>query len=214
MRLAPDDHVPPEALPAAQRSLVLDSAFASITGAFSGGVILVAFALALGANARQIGTLAAIPIVAQLAQLPATVLVERLRQRRKIGVLSITLARLIITALALIPFIPDRLEGLKWLMAAQIAMSVLNSMGGCALNSWLHHLIPQDRFGAFFARRLFWGTACACVATLAAGFMIEHLPMEDKIETYAVAFVLAGLAGFVSSWFIARTPEPVMPPTP
>lgn len=93
MRLAPVEHIPPEALPAARHSLVLDATIASITGAFSGGVILVAFALALGANARQMGVLAAIPIVAQLAQLPATVLVERVRQRRKIGVLSVTLSR-------------------------------------------------------------------------------------------------------------------------
>ena len=213
MRLAPVEHVPSEALPAAQRSLVLDSAFASVTGAFSGGVILVAFALALGANARQIGTLAAIPIVAQLAQLPATVLIERVRQRRKIGVLSITLARVLITAIALTPFIPDQLVGLKWLMGAQVAMSILNSVGGCAINSWLHHLIPREQFGAFFARRLFWGTASACAATLAAGFMIEHLPVDDRIQAYAVSFVLAGLAGFVSSWFIARVPEPVMPAT-
>jgi MFS family permease len=214
MRLAPDELVPAEALPAARSALVLDSAFASVTGAFSGGVILVAFALALGANARQIGTLAAIPIVAQLAQLPATVLIERVRQRRKIGVLSITLARVLITALALTPFIPDRSVGLAWLMAAQIAMSILNSVGGCAINSWLHHLVPREQFGVFFSRRLFWGTASACAATLAAGFMIEHLPLDDQVQAYAVSFVLAGLAGFASSWFIARVPEPMMPPTP
>lgn len=214
MRLAPVDHVPAEALPAAQRALVLDAALASITGAFSGGVILVAFALALGANARQIGTLAAIPIVAQLAQLPATVLIERVRQRRKVGVLSITLARVLITLIALTPFIPDRSVGLAWLMSAQVAMSVLNSVGGCAVNSWLHHLVPHDRLGAFFSRRLFWGTASACVATLAAGYMIEHLPVTEKAQAYAASFVLAGLAGFASSWFLARVPEPAMPPTP
>ena len=214
MRLAPVEHVPPEALPAARRSLVLDATFASLTGAFSGGVILVAFALALGANARQIGVLAAIPIVAQLAQLPATVLIERVRQRRKIGVLSVTLSRVLITAIALTPFVPDRLVGLQWLMAAQIAMSLLNSIGGCAINSWLHHLVPHEQLGTFFARRLFWGTASACIATLAAGFMAEHLPVDDKVHAYAVSFVLAGLAGFVSSWFLARTPEPMMLPTP
>jgi MFS family permease len=214
MRLAPDPHVPPEALPQARRMLVFDAAFASITGAFSGGVILVAFALALGANARQIGLLAAIPIVAQLAQLPATVLIERVRQRRKIGVLSITAARVLITSLALIPFVPDRAAALDWLIGAQIAMSILNSVGGCAVNSWLHHLVPHERLGAFFSRRLFWGTSGACVATLAAGFLIEHLPVADRIHAYAVSFVLGGAAGMASSWFLARAPEPTMQPTP
>ncbi len=212
MRLAPVDHVPLEALPAAQRTLVLDAALASVTGAFSGGVVLVAFALALGANAQQIGVLAAIPIFGQLAQLPATVLIERVRQRRKIGVLSITLARLLIASLALVPFLPDRNEAIDWLIAGQIAMSILNSVGGCAVNSWLHHLVPHDRLGGFFSRRLFWGTSAACAATLAAGFMIERLPAADKVHTYAISFVLGGLAGLASSWFLARTPEPAMPP--
>jgi MFS family permease len=210
MRLAPDPHVSPDALTAAQRLLVRDAAFASITGAFSGGVILVAFALALGADAQQIGLLAAIPVFAQLAQLPATVLIERIRQRRKIGVLSITVARLLIASIALTPFVPDRSEALDWLIAAQIAIAILNSVGGCAVNSWLHHLVPHDRLGAFFSRRLFWGTTSACVATLAAGFMIEHLPMADRVTTYALSFVLGGTAGLVSSWFLAHTPEPAM----
>jgi MFS family permease len=210
-RLAPSDHVDPAELPAAQRTLVLDSAWASVTGAFSGGVILVAFALALGANAQQIGMLAAIPIMAQLAQLPATLLIERVRQRRKIGVLTITTARLLITLFALIPFIPDRRTGLDVLISAQIVIAVLHAVGGCAVNSWLHHLIPHDRLGRFFSHRLFWGTASAAVATLAAGFLIEHLPFTERLHTFAVAFVIAGLAGFTSSYFLSRAPEPRMP---
>jgi MFS family permease len=217
LRLAPSDHVDPAELPAAQRTLVLDSAWASVTGAFSGGVILVAFALALGANAQQIGLLAAIPIMAQLAQLPATVLIERVRQRRKIGILAITTARVIITLFALIPFIPDERTGLEVLISAQIAIAILHAVGGCAVNSWLHHLVPNDRLGTFFSHRLFWGTAAAAVATLAAGLLIEHLPAllpsGEKIHAYAVTFVIAGLAGFASSYFLARAPEPRMPAT-
>jgi MFS family permease len=212
MPLAPVEQISADALRGAQRTLVLDSAFASVTGAFSGGVILAAFALALGANAQQIGLLAAIPIFAQLAQLPATVLIERVRQRRKIGVLAITVARLLIALVAMIPFIPDRMEALDWLIAAQIAISILNSVGGCAVNSWLHHLVPPDRLGVFFSRRLFWGTTSACAATLAAGFMIDHLPLADRVHTYAISFVLGGIAGLIGSYFLGRTPEPMMPP--
>jgi MFS family permease len=214
MRLAPVDEVPPEALPAAQRLLVRDAMFASVTGAFSGGVILVAFALALGANAQQIGLLAAIPIIAQLAQLPATVLIERIRQRRKIGVLTITTARVVIASFALIPFIPDHSTALDVLIVAQMAIAVLHAVGGCAVNSWLHHLVPRERLGDFFARRLFWSTTSACIATLAAGFMIEHLPLDNRVHTYALAFVLAGVAGLLSSYYLARAPEPRMQPDP
>jgi MFS family permease len=211
MHLAPVPTVPASALPAAQRTLVLDAAFASVTGAFYGGVILAAFALALGANARQIGLLAAVPTIAQLAQLPATVLIERLRQRRRLGVLTITAGRVLIASLAVLPFVPDQHDALRLLILMQIPISVLHSIGGCAVNSWLHQLVPHDILGRFFARRLLWGTAAASVATLVAGWLVEHLPVADRTHAYAVAFVLAGLAGFASSWFLARAPEPAMP---
>ena len=49
MRLHPEPTITPEALAAGQRSLVRDAAWASMTGALSGGVVLVAMALQLGA---------------------------------------------------------------------------------------------------------------------------------------------------------------------
>lgn len=214
MRLNPVDTVSAEDFPAARRSLVLDSTWASLTGAFSGGVILVAFALSLGANPQQIGLLAAIPLIAQLVQLPATLWIERVRQRRRIGVLTITAARVAIALLALLPFIPgepNQATALDILIGAQIVISVLNAAGGCAVNSWLHQLVPQAALGNFFARRLFWGTASAAVGTLAAGYLIENLPVVNRLHSYSVAFALAGVTGFLSSYFLARAPEPRMP---
>jgi MFS family permease len=93
--LAPLALVTPSQLAAGQRAPVRDLAWAGVTGAFCGGVILVAFALSLGATPLQVGVLAAIPFLAQAAQLPATVLIERLRQRRRIGVTAITAAPLL-----------------------------------------------------------------------------------------------------------------------
>ena len=211
MRLRPDDHISEDDLVEGRKSLVLDSAFASLTGALSGGVILVAFALALGAGPVVIGVLAAIPYLAQAAQLPAIAIIERVRQRRLIGVTTITAARVVILAAALIPFVPDRTLRLPLLIAAQIAICVLSSFGGCAVNSWLHQLVPRAALGAFFSGRLFWGTAVACVGTLVAGLVVDHPYGGDRLHVFALAFVGAGLAGFASSWFLARAPEPVMP---
>lgn len=210
MRLRPDPVVTPAALAAGEQALVMDSAWASLTGAFYSGVILVAFALALGANPMQIGLLAAIPFAAQASQLPATLLIDRVRQRRKIGVVVITAARVLILLLAAIAFVPDPDIGLTLLIAAQIVISVLHSTGACAVNSWLHQLIPREDLGRFFSRRLLWGTTVSCAGTLAAGALIEHLPLANPLQAYAVAFLVAGLAGFVSSHYLAKAPEPQM----
>ncbi|AEG93725.1 Candidate transporter [Ramlibacter tataouinensis TTB310] len=188
-----------------------DLAWASLAGSFSGGVILVAFALALGATPLQIGLLAAIPFIAQAAQLPATLLIERVRQRRRIGVLAVTAARVLILLTAVLPFLTEPSLALQLLIAAQLAIAALNAVGGCAVNSWLHQLIPPRELGSFFSRRLFFGTTLACIGTLAAGTLIDRVPAAASLQPYALVFALAALAGFVSSFYLGRAPEPVMP---
>jgi hypothetical protein len=185
--LEPVASVSPEELAAGQRALVRDLAWASMSGAFSGGVILVAFALALGAKPLHVGLLAAIPFIAQAAQLPATILVERFRQRRKIGVVTISAARLVVFAMAALPFLPGQDAALTALIVAQLMIAGLNAVGGCAVNSWLHQLIPHQELGNFFARRLFSGTALACVGTLAAGWIVDHASPGRPLHAYALA---------------------------
>ncbi len=216
--LHPVDHVSPADLQAGQHDLVRELAWASVSGAFSGGVILVAFALALGASALQVGLLAAIPFFTQVAQLPATVLIERTRQRRKLSVLTLTAARALVLLLAALPLLEDPPSPLTLLIAVYALIALLNAVGGCAINSWLHQLIPHTQLGHFFARRLFSGTTLACVGTLAAGLLVERAPFENRLHGYALAFLVGGVAGFVSSAFLARAPEPRMrdagPPGP
>jgi MFS family permease len=207
--LRPSPHVSASQLAAGQRHLVLDLGWASVSGAFSGGVILAAFALALSATPLQIGLLAAIPFMAQALQLPATLMIERVRQRRRIAVVTITAARVLTIAMAALPFLPVRGVALGGLLGAQVLIAALNAVGACAMSSWLHQLIPHEELGSFFARRLFSGTTFACVATLAAGALVDHWH-GDRLHAYGVAFAVAGLTGFVSSFHIARTPEPQM----
>src|SRR3954469_21237781 len=95
-RLRPDDVVTPDALARGKRAMVQDAAWASLVGALYGGVILVGFALELGASPFVIGLVGAIPFLSQLGQLPAIVVIERYRQRRKIAVFVVTAARLLI----------------------------------------------------------------------------------------------------------------------
>src|SRR5918994_3358651 len=90
-----------------KRAMVQDAAWASLVGALYGGVILVGFAVELGATPIVIGLLAAIPFLAQLAQLPAVLLIEKLRQRRRLALVVVSASRLIILSLALLPWVLD-----------------------------------------------------------------------------------------------------------
>lgn len=218
MRLAPDAEVTPQALQQGKRAMVQDAAWASLVGGLYGGVILVGFALELGASPLLIGLLASIPLLSQLAQVPALLLVERLRQRRKIAVLVVWAARALILSLGLLPFLPDRSIALWALVAAQIIITLFGAMAGCSINSWFHQLFAGQPLGALYAQRLFWSVVLAALGALVAGHIVEHWPLGERLHAYSINFALAGVAGFVGLYFLSRVPEPVMvrtgPPQP
>lgn len=210
MQLRPVSSLSADDLAGAERSLVADAAWASLAGAGSGGVVLAAFAIALGAGPLAIGLLAAIPIAAQAAQLPAIALIERMRERKRIAVVVLVVSRLALLALVAIPFVGERQRALVLLVAVQVVIAVFGSVGACAINSWLHQLIPSARLGPFFARRLLWGTLLGGVGALLAGQWIDRAPDSQGLHAYAWVFAAGALASFVSTYFLARVPEPRM----
>ena len=191
----------------ARRALAWDGAWANVVGVLTGGVLLVGFALALGAGPLTIGLLAAVPFFAQLAQLPAIRLIDRIRRRRRIAVAANTAARALVLAMAAIPFVGDVALGLGLLLAGTVITAVLGAVAVCAWNSWMHDLLPKEQLGRFFAQRLFWATAFALVAAPAGGFLVDHWPVSGQLTAYSALFVAAALAGFVSSYWLARVPE-------
>jgi MFS family permease len=210
MQLRPDPAISPSHIAAGKRALVRDAAWASLCGSLYGGVVLVAFAVALGAGPFTLGVLAAVPLISQASQLFGIALVERVRQRRKIVIVSVMIARTFILVLAFLPFVPYGGLHIPLLVTAQVAISALGSISGCALNSWLHQFLPAEGLGAFFAKRLFWATTIACVGTLVAGQVIDHLPVSNRLYAYAPVFAASALAGFISARYLVTVPEPQM----
>ena len=193
-----------------KRALVQDAAWASLVGALYGGVILTGFALELGASPITIGLLAAIPFLMQIMQLPAIVLIERVRQRRTVAVIVVAAARAIILSLALLPFLGDARLQLALLVGAQVLITFFGAFAGCSVNSWLHQLLAGQAIGRLYAHRLFWSTVLAALGALAAGQLVEHWTGSNRLHAYAVSFAAAGVAGFIGLAFLARVPEPVM----
>src|SRR3954469_5128278 len=67
------------------RLVLYDSLASEAMGTLTAGVFLVGYAVGLGASNVAIGVLAAVPFAVQFLQLPAVVLVERIRRRRAIA---------------------------------------------------------------------------------------------------------------------------------
>jgi MFS family permease/enamine deaminase RidA (YjgF/YER057c/UK114 family) len=180
---------------------------------------LVAFALALGANNYHIGILAAIPFLMQIVQIPAIGLVERIRRRKQIAVLSWFPAQLLWFPIALIPFfieVPSAaaISLLLWLLAGR---SLLAAVTNSAWNGWIRDLVPQTILGRFFSRRLLFAAMTAVVFTLGAAFFVDywhgHMPEEIAIFGYIYVILFGALfLGLASVLFMSLMPEPLMQP--
>jgi MFS family permease len=194
------------------RALLYDGAFSQIMATLTGGAILVAFALLLGASNTVIGLLAAIGPLTQLLQIPAIYLVDRTALRKALTVVSSLVSRVFWLVVAFIPWLVSRYQSVPVLLVCLFLYFGLGTIAGCAFNSWMRDFVPEKILGRFFGRRMAVATAVGAVLTLLAGVGIEigkrYVP-NDYLP-FSALFVLGGLAGLVGVYFLAQVPEPRM----
>ncbi|MBU4376003.1 MAG: MFS transporter, partial [Candidatus Omnitrophica bacterium] len=197
------------------RSVIKDGLTTKMMVTLTGGVFLVAFALKLGASNTIIGLLAAIPPLAQLARIPSIYSVEKYRNRRVIGAYTTFLGRIFWLLIALIPFLFSLQVGLIVLIMALLLQSIVGAVSGTSWDSWIRDLVPQDRMGAFFSKRMSLATGLGIPLSLAAGFYIDYwkkLFPDYELYGYSILFFFGFLAGMLGVYFISTIPEPRMAP--
>ena len=195
------------------RLLVLEAAFSGGAAALTTGVILTAFALHLGASNVMVGVLASAPFLTQLLQLPAIVLVEKLRARKLIAVITSVFGRLMLAVMAATAFLAGP-TALWMFLIAQFVLCGLSAIGGCAWNAWLRDLAPESRLGQVFARRTLWLTGISLILGLAAALALQLTAAGSNSRNliFAAMFAIGCVTGLISARVVAEMPEPVMPP--
>ena len=213
LTLDPQPHVSEEECARGLRLLVVEAAFSGGATALTTGVILTAFALHLGASNVMVGVLASAPFLAQLLQLPAILLVERLRKRKRIAVLTSIVGRSMLVVMAGTAFFTG-LTPLLIFLAAQVTLCGLGAVGACAWNAWLRDLAPENRLGQVFARRTVWLTAINLALGLAAALALDNTGEQSRARdlVFAGMFAAGCIAGLISARIVAAMPEPLMPP--
>ncbi len=179
----------------------------------TGGAFLVDFALQFGASNLLIGVLAAIPFLAQLVQVPSIYLVEKFRARRLICVLSSGFGRAFLVVAAAIPFFLAGGAALAALTFCILIYALFAAISGCSWNSWMRDLIPLDRLGSFFAKRMAWMAGFGILLNLAAAVFVDWYDSRAfaaKVYSYSALIFAGGLAGMLGVYFISTIPEPAM----
>lgn len=180
------------------------------------GAFLTAFAVHLGASNFVIGLLAATPHLSQLAQIPALLVVDRYRDRKRVYFVAGLVARPMLLVIGAAAFVPDTELALAVIVVAFLIRYVGGAFLGCAWGSWMRDLVPDRMMGEIFGERqkkmIFIG---AVLSLLAAGFVdlwAEWVPLPTTYG-YAVIYSLAFFGGAYGVYAGNRIHEPPMAPS-
>lgn len=217
MKLNVKDELTNAEIESGLRNIVRENLAFQVMATLTGGVFLVAFATELNATNFVIGLLAAIGPLAQLVQFPAIYLVERIQNRRLISVVATLVARSMWLWIAALPLLFSGTTVLTLLLVGLVLHNAFAAISNCSWASWIRDVVPQERMGSFFARRMALAASLGMVLSLVAGVYVDQwqrLFPAHELAGYSLLFVVGGVVGIAGViLFTARIPEPRMVPS-
>ena len=211
MQITPQEFISENDLKKGMSLVVKDGLATEIMTALSGGTFLVAVAIFLGASNFQIGLLAALPTFMNIFQLLSIWLVRKYKNRRAISVICSLLARIPLVFVGALPLLFPSLANIQLFLFFLSFYYFFASVSGPSWNSWMKDLIPENKLGAFFARRTMISQTVNVVLSILLAVLIDYikkyLPAKEQ-EVYSYMFMMAGFIGIIGTFFLYQTPEP------
>ncbi len=206
--------VPESTLRASVRASYAEGAVSELFAACAGGAALTAWAIYLGASPFIIGMLGALPLGAQVLQIPGAWLTQTWGSKR-VAVAAIAASRLVWLPVAMLPFLDLPMSHALALFVGVVAIgAILSVIGNNAWTAWMGDLVPDSLRGRFFSRRTVYITLAGTAATLGAGIALDYLgPNGWRGETLAALAAIACVAGACSVWLLLRQHDPNGHPT-
>ncbi len=174
----------------------------------TGGTLLTTFLLALGAEAGQIGLVAALPLLGALLQPVGAEVVRRRGGHRKAVALVAGLVDVLLWAVsvAAVVWLPPR-EAVAAVLGVLAVQQAASAFVGVAWTSWISDLVPPSLRGRFFGRRNVVCNALGAATALAAGGAVRAAG-DDPVPTFLVLIAVGVGLRLVSLGFLTRQPEP------
>jgi MFS family permease len=164
------------------------------------------YALALGASTGLIGVLAATSgLLAALSMWPGAMLAEKTRQHKFIVLLTGgSMARLVFLLLAAIPWIATGNLALGLVALGAALKGFFSSVAMPAWSAFVAEFVPARLRGRYFASRDFARQLASLGMVPLVGLLIYKI---GGLEGWQVAWLLAFVAGMMSSAFFVRIPR-------
>lgn len=164
------------------------------------GTPLTNYANSLQASAFQFGVLAALPFLASILSMPASLLIEYTGLRKRIFFWGLYLNRLMWIAIAIVPmwmafhFGPEsRPSAMIVFLGFIFVMHAGQAIGGPAWVSWMADIVPDRSRGKYFSRRRQWGLLTAVPTALLVGWVLDRYGSTDgwqNVLVWSAAIIL------------------------
>ena len=209
--------LPPESQEQVQRDIphnftvnVMDGAFFGLGLGFASSVTVIPLFLnSLTTSTLLIGVLASMHGIGwQLPQLFTSGYVMRQRRYKRMVMLGTLHERWPFFALMILALLTTTLGPNVVVMFTVLFLATHAFSGGIAATAWqsmITKIIPAKRRGIFFGMQSSMANLLAAGGAFVAGVLIEQLPYPVN---FAVCFFAAGVAMFISYFFLWRTREP------
>ena len=194
-----------------RKLFLLESIPASFVGRSFFGSIMTAFALALGANEGQIGTLASVRRLAGFAQLFTNHFLEQIGSKRRLYYCVSGASRTVKLLIALLPTIPLAFVSnnvVWWLLFVMFIMGAADSMILVLKKTWMSELTPPEIRGRYFGlRNIFVGSFGMIVGYVGSRY-VDHWEAAGRgMFGFQTLFAASAFLGFLSLAVMAITPE-------
>lgn len=191
-------------------TFISEAAFSGVFINLITGVLLVKFALELGATSFEIGLLAAFPFLGQAWQIPSILLAGYFNNRRWLVLAGMGLYRVATLLLGLMPWFLEKESALACLIFLAFVQSVGMGFGTGPWYGWSRDLIPKKIITRVFGQRMNLYTLYGTFAALIGAIFLDVITGYKADATLMVLssyFVAAAVSGFVSLYKIFLLPE-------
>lgn len=195
------------------QNVLWDGVTTEILTTLTGGVFLVSLALLIGANNKDIGLLAAWPLLGNITQLSIVALLQKYRNRKIITLGLLFLARVPLVLIGLV-IVGNLSYDIHFFMFAMAIHYTCSAAAGLTWNSWVKDLVPAEDLGRYFSKRskymLVVNLCVSLVLALGLDLIKDRYP-DLELYFYGILFAIAGISGFIGMRMLARTDEPFLP---
>lgn len=184
---------------------VVEGIWAMLLLTMLSGPFLTAYLLYLGANSAQIGLVLAIPALANLLQVLAAMLMQKIKHRKRAFVAFATTHRLVGLSTGLIPFIFPKELWLASFIIIFFLYSAVNAFAGVIWTSIISDMVPAQVRGKYFGIRNVITSAANSAGLYLTGVILERY---QGAAGFNIMFIVAAVTVVMNIIYFTRYPNP------